>query len=56
MQCWLVCKTCDARELVQDQTDFGPCPHCGGGPRFAKGDKDQDMFVVVGEHDFTEWK
>ncbi len=45
MRCWLCCPHCKTRELVQNETEFGPCPECGGGPRFAEGDNGEPMLV-----------
>jgi hypothetical protein len=31
------------------------CPECGCGPRYAKGDNGEDMFVISTTDDFTSW-
>jgi len=53
--CWLVCKKCGAKEFVQQETTFGPCPVCGGSPRYAENDHGQPMFVFSGPFDFEDW-
>lgn len=53
--CWLACRHCGAKELVKQQTVFGPCPVCGGGPRYAEGDKGEPMFVFTNVQDPTSW-
>lgn len=56
MRCWLRCAHCETKELVQDGTTFGPCPHCGGGPRFAENDAGAPMYVFsIAGHDLTDW-
>ena len=55
MRCWLRCPHCGAREWVQDRTEFGPCPECGGGPRYAEADDGQPMLVWSGSVDLESW-
>lgn len=55
MRCWLRCPHCGTRELVQSTTEFGRCPECKGGPRFAENDEGQPVFVWSAGHDLTIW-
>ena len=54
-RCWLRCRNCGAREWVQSLTKFGPCPHCGAGPRYAEGDDGEPMIVWSAAQDVTSW-
>lgn len=55
MNCWLRCKCCGTRELVQQETVFGPCPQCGGGPRFAEDDNGTPMYVISSPSFVDSW-
>lgn len=55
MRAWLVCPHCGTKELIQDQTVFGACPECKGGPRYAKDDDGNDVLVWSGFEDITKW-
>ena len=54
-RCWLRCAHCGAREWVNKWTEFGPCPHCEKGPRFAENDDGKPMIVWTGLQDATNW-
>lgn len=55
MRAWLVCPHCETKELIQQQTTFGVCPECGGGPRYAKDDAGNNVFVWTRFEDITKW-
>lgn len=55
-RCWLKCPHCGTQELVLSTTEFGPCPNCGGGPRFAQGDNGDPMIVWSTAQDPTSWE
>ena len=60
MACWIVCRACGAKELVQSGTDhWAKCPQCSAERlhwAMYEGDKGEAMICWSADSDPTSWE
>lgn len=54
MDTWLVCKRCEVKEWLHEQTPITPCPTCGSA-RYAEDGDGHPVILLSGLNDPTDW-